>query len=200
MLPLYIHRDSPIHRIAAGRKLILSLVCGTAIFFCKPLWLLALILIAIAGLYRLAALPFGTLLTAMRPLLLVAALIFAFQLFLAGPAEAASVVLRILAAVLLTSLVTLTTRFSDMLDVLTRAARPLAAIGIDPPRLGLMIGLTIRFIPMLLHDLQEIRQAKLARRARGLRTFGAGPAIVKILRMTDALGDAIAARGFENRK
>jgi energy-coupling factor transporter transmembrane protein EcfT len=63
-----------------------------------------------------------------------------------------------------------------------------------------MIGLTIRFIPMLLHDLQEIRQAKLARRARGLRTFGAGPAIVKILRMTDALGDAIAARGFENRK
>jgi len=122
------------------------------------------------------------------------------QLALSGPLEAVTIVLRITSAILLTSLVTLTTRFSDMLDVLTRAARPLEAVGLEPPKLALMVGLTIRFVPSLLHDLQEIRQAKRARGARGLRAFGAGPVIVRILRMTEALGNAIAARSFENRR
>jgi len=200
MIPLYIHRESPIHRIPAGRKLLLCLIGGTVIFLFQSLIALTVALALIALLFRIAQLPLRAMLIALRPLLIAAIVIFSLQFFLAGPLEAASIVLRIGAAVLLTSLVTLTTRFSDMLDVLTRAARPLAVIGIDPPRLALMVGLTIRFIPTLLYDLQEIRRARLARGARGLRAFGAGPLVVKILRMTDALGSAIAARGFENRK
>jgi energy-coupling factor transporter transmembrane protein EcfT len=37
MIPLYIHRHSPIHRIAAGPKLLLLLAASTAIFFLDPL-------------------------------------------------------------------------------------------------------------------------------------------------------------------
>jgi biotin transport system permease protein len=200
MIPLYIHRHSPIHRIAAGPKLLLLLAASTAIFFLDPLWLLLATLLGTIGLYRLARLPLAAIAGALRPVLFVGALIFALQLFLAGPGEAARILLRLFTAILLVSLVTLTTRFSDMLDVLTRLTRPLARFGLDPPRLALAVGLTIRFIPPLLRDLHEIRQAQRARRAGGLRSFGAGPLIVKILRMTDALGHAIAARGFENRK
>ena len=200
MIPLYIHRHSPIHRIPAGPKLLLLLAASTAIFFLEPAWLLLVALLATFGLYRLARLPFATLASALRPVLIVGALIFAMQLFLAGPLDAAKILLRLFTAILLVSLVTLTTRFADMLDVLTRLTRPLARFGLDPPRLALAVGLTIRFIPTLLHDLHEIRQAQRARCASGLRSFGAGPLIVKILRMTDALGNAIAARGFENRK
>jgi len=200
MIPLYVHRESIVHDIPAGRKLIVSLIGGTLIFLCEPLWLQIGILALVLGLYALARLPVATIGGALRPILFVGAIIFALQLALAGPLEAVTIVLRISSAILLTSLVTLTTRFSDMLDVLTRAARPLETVGLEPPKLALMVGLTIRFVPSLLHDLQEIRQAKRARGARGLRAFGAGPVIVRILRMTEALGNAIAARSFENRR
>lgn len=199
MLPLYIHRTSPIHRLPAGAKLAVSFIAGGLLFFVGKIWLLALILALICALYRLAELPARTILSALRPILIVSIFIFGMQFFLVGPAEAVRVVLRLMSLILLTSLVTLTTRFSDMLAVLSRVSRPLAAIGLSPPRLALMVSLTIRFIPTLLHDLQEIRQAKLARGATAMRAFGAGPLIIKVLRMTDALGYAIASRGFENR-
>ena len=114
--------------------------------------------------------------------------------------QAAAATLRIIALVLLTSLVSLTTRLSDMLDALTFATRRLAPFGLDPPKIALAVGLTIRFIPMLLHDMQEVQNARRTRGANGFSVMAAGPLIIKILRMTDALGDAIAARGFENRK
>jgi biotin transport system permease protein len=110
------------------------------------------------------------------------------------------VLLRIVAVVLLTSLVTLTTRLSDMLDVLTALARPLGRFGVSPAKLALATSLAVRFIPTLLHDFGEIQQARLARQAKGPGILAIGPLIVKILSMTDALGDAIAARGFESRK
>lgn len=199
MLPLYIHRTSPIHKLPAGAKLLVSLIAGGLLFFVGKIWLLALILALICALYRLAELPARTILKALRPVLIIGAIIFGVQLFLAGPEEAARVVLRLMSLILLTSLVTLTTRFSDMLATLTRTARPFAALGLSPPKFALAAALVIRFIPTLLSDLAEIRQARLARGASGLRSFGPGPLIIKILRMTDALAAAIAARGFESR-
>lgn len=200
MLALYIHRESPIHSLGAGVKILISILGSVAIVLVKPLWLLGAVLAAVACLYVLARLPLRSVAVALKPVLLVAAMLFGLQLALAGAFEAATVALRILSLVLLTSLVTLTTRLADMLDVLTRAARPFASLGLSPPKLALAIGLAIRFIPTLLQDLQEIQQARLARRARGPSLLGIGPLIVKILRMTDALGDAIAARGFDSRK
>lgn len=199
MLPLYIHRTSPVHRLPAGAKLAASFIAGGLLFFVGKIWLLALILGLTCSLYRLAELPARTILTALRPILIIGAIIFIVQLYFAGLEDALLVVIRLMTLILLTSLVTLTTRFSDMLSVLSWATQPFAIIGISPARLALMVSLTIRFIPTLLHDLHEIRQAKLARGATGLRAFGAGPLIIKVLRMTDALGYAITSRGFENR-
>lgn len=200
MLPLYIHRASLIHSLPAGFKLACSLLFGTAIFFVSDIWVIATILGLIAGLYWIAHLPARAILTALKPVLIACVLIFAVQMLISGAEEAFRVVMRLIAVILITSLVTLTTRFSNMLDVLTRVARPLSFLGINAPRVALAAGLVIRFIPALLQDLAEIRQARLARQAKGWRSFGPGPLIVKILRMTDALANAISARGFENRR
>lgn len=200
MLALYTHRASPIHRISAGVKLLVLLAVSILIFLSKPLWLLIAILLAIAALYRLAHLTLNTLASALRPLIFVGAFIFAFQLLLSGLTEAISIIVRIVSTILLASLVTLTTRFSDMLETITKIARPLARIGITPSKLALMISLTIRFIPILLHDANEVRQARLARGAKRLSVYGAGPLVVKTLRMTESIGDAIASRGFESRE
>jgi biotin transport system permease protein len=200
VLPLYIHRCTIIHRLPASVKILLSLAGGFALVVVGDIALLAGLIGAIILLYVAARLPLGAVFAALRPVLVICGFIFALQLAVSGLPQAAAAALRIIALVLLTSLVTLTTRLSDMLDTLTLAARGLAPLGIDPPKIALAVGLTIRFIPMLLHDVQEVQNARKTRGGKGFSIFAAGPLIIKILRMTDALGNAIAARGFENRK
>lgn len=200
MLPLYIHRGTRIHRLPAGVKILLSLAGGFALVAVNDIALLTGLIGVIILLYVAARLPLGAVFAALRPVLVICGFIFALQLAVSGLPQAAAAALRIIALVLLTSLVTLTTRLSDMLDTLTFAARGLAPLGIDPPKIALAVGLTIRFIPMLLHDIQEVQNARKTRGGKGFSIFTTGPLIIKILRMTDALGNAIAARGFENRK
>lgn len=200
MLPLYIHRGTRIHRLPAGVKILLSLAGGLALVAVNDIAVLAGLIGVIILLYVAARLPLGAVFAALRPVLVICGFIFALQLAVSGLPQAAAAALRIIALVLLTSLVTLTTRLSDMLDTLTFAARGLAPLGIDPPKIALAVGLTIRFIPMLLHDVQEVQNARKTRGGKGFSIFTTGPLIIKILRMTDALGNAIAARGFENRK
>ena len=200
MLPLYIPRASPVHRTPAPIKLLLCIAASSALCVLQPLWLLGTMLAGICGLYGLARLPVAALLAALRPVLVMGAMIFALQVWLAGWQPAGAVLMRILALVLLASLVTLTTPLSDMIETITKAARPLAPLGLSPPKLALAVALTIRFIPALLKDMQEIQRARMARGGSGYSIFALGPLIIKILFMTNTLGDAIAARGFESRK
>lgn len=199
MLPLYIYRASPIHAASPVAKLVLVIAASTVICF-LPLWPLTAALATVLALYRLALLPLRAMATALRPVLIVAAILFALQWVFAGFAVATLVTLRLIALVLLTSLVTLTTPLADMLDVLIAAARPFARLGISPPKMALAVALTIRFIPTLLNDWQEIQRARIARGGSGYSVYALGPLIIKVLHMTNALGNAIAARGFESRK
>jgi biotin transport system permease protein len=200
MLRLYIHRETAIHRLAAGVKILLLLAGGFVLVATNDVALLTGLIGAIILLYVAARLPLGVIGAALRPILIVCGFIFALQLAFSGLTQAAVATLRIIALVLLTSLVTVTTRLSNMLDTLTCAVRGLAPLGVNPAEIALAVGLTIRFIPMLLHDMQDVQNARKTRGARGFSVMVAGPLIIKILRMTDALGNAIAARGFENRK
>ncbi|MEJ2116577.1 MAG: energy-coupling factor transporter transmembrane protein EcfT [Alphaproteobacteria bacterium] len=200
MLPLYYHANSPIHLTPAPYKLVLCLGLSAALVFIPSVWGMATATLAIAALYAVARLPLRTVLAALRPVVIATVIIFALHAAFSDWHSAVLIVLRLMALVLLSTLVSLTTPFSDMLDVLSRAARPFARFGVSPPNVALAVALTIRFIPTLLHDMQEIQRARMARGGKRASLFALGPLIVKILSMTNALGNAIAARGFENRK
>jgi biotin transport system permease protein len=102
------------------------------------------------------------------------------------------------ALVLLAALVTLTTRTTDLVDALVAACRPLRVVRVDPERIGLMVALGIRCVPVVVGLAEEVREAQ---RARGLtaspRAF-AVPLLVRSLRHADALGEALMARGLED--
>lgn len=199
MLALYIHRSSPIHRLAAGTKLLACLIGTTVIALIGNVWGLGLALILTLALYGLARLPLSAVTGAVRPLLLIGGALVTFQLMLTGWPQATATALRLPALVLLASLVTLTTPLSEMIETTTRAASPLARLGLSPPKIGLAIALTMRFIPALAKDWGEIEQARAARGARASSFRAVGPMILRILCMTNALGDAIAARDFDSR-
>lgn len=200
MIALYIHRDSPLHRLSAGVKLVGLALAGAAVFLLPGLAQQAAALGVALALYPLARLSLAETLRAIRPVLVLVAAICAFQWLAAGPLAAAVIGARIITLVLLAALVTLTTPFSAMIDTSARVAALARPLGVNPHKVGLAAALAVRFVPVLLDDYREIQAARRARGARSPGLFAVGPLLIKTLRMAGTLSDAIEARGFENRR
>jgi biotin transport system permease protein len=197
-LGLYFPGASPVHRTSAGTKLLLMLGAGAASILVDHLWQATLAVVVVLLGYLLAGLPLRTAWRQARPVLWILGLVAVFHVLAGGWERAAVYVGLILALVLLAALVTLTTRTTDMIDALVRAMRPLRAVGVHPERVGLLLALGIRSVPVVVGLAEEVRDAQ---RARGLgaspRAF-AVPLIVRSLRHADALGDALVARGADD--
>jgi biotin transport system permease protein len=199
MIGVYRPGDSLLHRMPAGLKLLLlvvSIVIAT-VFVRGPLEVL-IVGVVVAGLFAVARIPLKVVLAQLRPMVWMLLIIAAFQVLITSPARAVVVCGVLLISVALAALVTLTTRVTDMLDAVTRGLGPLRRVGVDPERIGLMLALAIRCVPLLagiVHDVAE------ARRARGLQwsmTALVTPVLVRALRTADAMGDALAARGVDD--
>ncbi|MCY1082891.1 energy-coupling factor transporter transmembrane component T family protein [Archangium lansingense] len=196
-LGLYLHRDSPVHAVPAGTKMLALLAAGTGLLLFPSLPVLSCVLGATLGLYGLARLRPREVAPVFRLSAFVLVPLFVLHALLSGWEPALVVVLRLAVLMLLATLVSLTTRASDMLDVLERTLRPLARFGLNPVRLGLLLSLTLRFIPLMATWLREIQEAQ---RVRGLDRDPLAvlvPLLVKTLRTADSLADAIDARCFD---
>lgn len=199
MIGLYRPGDSLLHRMPAGVKLVLLIVSIVAatVFVRNPIEV-GVVAVAVAGLFALARIPFEVAVAQLRPMVWMLLIIAVFQVLITTPARAVVVCGVLLISVALAALVTLTTRVTDLLDTVTRALGPLRRFGVDPDRVGLLLALAIRCVPLLagiVHDVAE------ARRARGLQwsmTALATPVLVRALRTADAMGDALAARGVDD--
>ena len=197
MLSLYVPGDSFVHRLPAGAKLLILFAGSMALFAVSGIPVHAGELLVVAGLFRVARLPWRDTLHQLRPALIFLVPIFLFHVFITDWVLGLETVLRILVLLLLAVLVTLTTRLSDMIDVLERAIRPLRHVGINPSKVGMMLSMVIRFIPLMMREAQEILEAQ---RARGLDRSAIAllvPLLIKTLKMADDLSDAIEARGYD---
>jgi len=196
-LGLYLHRDSPLHALPAGAKMLALLAAGTGLLLFRSLPVVSAALVVTLGLHGLARLRPREVAPVLRLSVFVLGPLFLLQAWLSGWELALGTVLRLAVLLLLATLVSLTTRASDMLESLQRAFRPLACFGLSPARLGLLLSLTLRFIPLLATWLREIQEAQ---RVRGLERNPLAvlvPLLVKTLRTADTLADAIDARCFD---
>ena len=193
----YVPGDSLLHRLPAGVKLVALLIFGAlAIWLDRP-WQIG----ARPG-GRRVALPARrlgprTALRQVRPLWPLLAVTALLHILLADWQRAVVVTGTIVVLVLLAALVTLTTRTTALVDVVVTAARPLRRLGVDVDRLGLMIALGIRCVPVVVALATEIRDAQRARGLTSARAF-AVPLVVRALRHADDLGDALVARGADD--
>ncbi|MCW5721027.1 MAG: energy-coupling factor transporter transmembrane protein EcfT [Devosia sp.] len=194
---VYVHADSVVHRLSPGIKLAALFGFSTLIVLVRDVVALAVALGLVLMLFPLARLPLSLAWRQWRPILVVMAILAAVQLFYSDWVGAVSVVLRLSALVLLAALVSLTTKASDMIEAISRAVRPLAYLGISPTRIGLVISLALRFIPLIAEQLEEVKEAQ---RARGLERNVLAltiPLMVRVLKMATEIGDAIEARSFD---
>ncbi|KIN62417.1 putative ABC transporter, inner membrane subunit [Sulfitobacter noctilucicola] len=105
------------------------------------------------------------------------------------------IVLRMLTAVALANLVTMTTKLSDMIAVVRWLLTPLRRFGVETSRIELAMALVIRFTPVLAAKGQMLTQAWRAR-----SRHRPGPRILipfAVLAIDDAehLAEALRARG-----
>lgn len=199
MLDLYRPGTSPLHRLSPGPKILVMMAAGTALFLVESLPLVLGALLLTLALYRLAGLTLGDALAQLRPLALIFVIFLALQYWLSGPVLAAFVVLRLAALILLASLVTLTTRASDMIDTITRALSLLRPLGVNPAKVGLAISLALRFIPVLGQITTDVREAQKTRGLERSVIATALPVAIRTLKMADDIADAIEARGYDPR-
>lgn len=196
-LGLYVPRESPLHRLRPAPKLVAVLVAGVVVFWVRD-WRVLLALLALTlSLYGLARLGWRASWVQLRPSLGVLLFLFVVQSLLADVESGAVTVLRFGVLLLLSSLVTLTTRVSDLLAALERAMQPLARVGVNPARVSLAVSLTLRFIPVVVQTVNDVRDAQ---RARGIEKNMVAltvPVIVRTLKMADDVADAIEARSWE---
>jgi biotin transport system permease protein len=197
-LGLFVPGSSVVHRVPAAAKLLVMVGAGVvSVLLDRPWQVLVALGVVLAG-YAVAGLSLRVVAAQLRPLVWLGAVTAVFHLVANGWQRAVVVVGVLAALLLLAALVTLTTRTTDLVDAVVSACRPLRVLRVDPERVGLVIALGIRCVPVVIGLAEEVRDAQ---RARGLaaspRAF-AVPLIVRSLRHADALGEALVARGLDD--
>lgn len=196
LLGLYAPGTTLLHRLPVGVKLLGLLAAGTVLVVWRSPAVAVGALAVALGLILWSRTDLRAFWRALRMLVLIAGLLLAFQWWYADALHAVQIVARLLAIVVLATVVTATTSADEILDGTVRALGPLRRIGVDPERVGLAISLMLRAIPTLLEVAGESREAA---RARGLdRSLRAllVPMVIRSVAQARATGDALAARGL----
>lgn len=200
---LYVPGTTLVHRTPAGGKL--AALAGLAVLvFALPTpavvggSLLGVLVLALA----VARLPVALLLRQARAVMWWVVAVAALQVTLAGVLPAAVTAGRLLALVLAAAVVTATTRVTAMVAVVERVCAPLRWVGVRPARIGLVIAMALRFIPLLTERADRIREAQAARGGggrglRGLITLLV-PLLVQVLQLAGTVSEALDARGADD--
>lgn len=198
MIGVYVAGDSAVHRARPGLKLAV-LLAATTVLLLAARWQVVTagaVLVVAVGLWAgLGLRGLGRLVWPLRWIVLV---LTPVQAWLAGWERAYVVVGGLVVAVTAASLVSATTRVADMTDAIVRIVTPARRIGIDPERVGLVIALAIRSVPVLLDGLRVVREARQARGMRLTPDTLLTPLVVRAVRHADRVGEALAARGIDD--
>lgn len=196
-LGLYRPGTSLVHRAPAGLKLLLLFGLGVSSVWLQDRWWAGLSVLGVIMIgYLLAGFTPGLMVRQLRPMAIILLFTAAMHVLVADWQRAVAVAAMIAALVCAAALVTLTTTMTALIDVVVRLAGPLRRLGVDPERVGLILLLGVRCVPVVAGIAREVREAQIARgAARSYRAF-AVPLLVRALRDADAIGDALVARGF----
>lgn len=197
-IPLSVHvpGESVLHRAPAPAKLagLIAFILVVSLGARTIATAGAAVAVAAAG-YPVARIPARVAAWQMLGAVPILAGIAVLQAITASPAKAAVMFLSILACVVAATLLTLTTRVSEMMDALDRALAPLGRRGFPARTVSLALSLTLRLIPLQVAAVEEVLDARRARGAGGSPAAFGVPVVIRTVRRAEAMSDALLARG-----
>lgn len=188
---------SVVHRARAEVKLLGLLLLTSLLLAWRSVPTVLLGVMLTVGLYALAGFSPGVLAQQAWPLRWFVLLLVPFQLLLSGWQVTVTIIGTMVIAVLLASLVSLTTTTTHILDAIEGLLRPLP----DhlSRRIALVLALTIRAIPVIADLADEVQQS---RRARGMERSPRAyvtPVVLRTIGYSQRLGEALVARGVDDQ-
>lgn len=218
--------DSPVHRLDARVKLLLTLMFVIAIFFVKSYFGFMLTLIMLIAIILLARLPMASVLKSVKGVLLIVLITAIINLFVvrggnddvvlvhwkiftitkSGVHTTIKMVLRLVLLISGASLLSLTTTPVALADGVESLMSPLKLIKVPVRDIAMIMSIALRFIPTLFEETNKIIAAQKARGA----SFDTGglfarakallpvliPLFVNSFRRADELAFAMDARCY----
>lgn len=191
---LYSEHPSWLHRFGAGPKLAMLAILGMLLFWLQqpaPMLLAGTACLLLWASLGQATRPARTL---MRSVLIAAALVGLFHLWMDRPVLALTSTLRLACASCLGIALTVSTRPADLIDVLDRLLAPLRHLGLQPERMSLQLALMLRFTEHFFVQWQKLDDAYRLRTGKhgGLRLIA--PLTIQMLQTARRVADALYVR------
>ena len=211
----YIPTGSFIHKLDPRAKLFSFLLVISAVFPAQTLWGLALWTGVLIAVVYTSKISWRIVLQSARPVLFLVVFTFLFNLIVSYFTKGLYVALysafftssRLLVLMLFAVMLPLTTAPLELADGLDALLRPLEKYKFPAHESAMMIGMALRFIPLLMQEADKIMRAQLSRGARldqgnifqRVKAFFPVliPLFIIIFRRADEIAVAMEARGYE---
>ena len=188
--------ETKAHHWSAGLKLAALCLSTLVLFSIDSLVIKSAFLAFVITLYALPGpifMRYGLLkLRILWPFILI---VFLWHLWIQELLQGSAIIIRMICAVALANLVTMTTKLSDMIDVVHFLTQPLQRFGLNPRVLELSIALVIRMTPVLLNKGENLGMAWKARSTRRSSWKIILPFTLIALDDADQVAEALRARG-----
>jgi biotin transport system permease protein len=194
MRSLYSPRRTWLHALPAWLKLLCLSLAGTALVLIDSLSAMAVISGVVLVLFLSLGAAARQQWKMLRGLLIAALLIAGFHWLTGHPAIGMLSALRLIAAAMLALMLTISTRFDDLLVVLEILLSPLRRFGVPTERIALGIGLMLRFAENFLSQWQRLDDAYRVRTGRSGGWRLLAPLAIRALQSAERVADALAAR------
>lgn len=215
----YIPTGSFIHRLDPRAKLFSLLIIISAVFPTRGLLGVMLWLLILASLVYASKISWRSLLRTAKPVFFLVFFTFIFNItagyfrdngFLTALTGALFMAFRLMILMLFAVMLPLTTAPLELADGLNELLRPLERFHFPANECAMMIGMALRFIPLLMQEADKIIRAQLSRGARiGQGSFFGRiksffpiliPLLIIIFRRADEIAVAMEARGYNGGK
>ena len=224
ILGRYIPGNSLIHRLDPRSKLLAMVLYIIIIFWANNLVTNLLILAFTLVVILLSQVKLSFFINGVKPMIGIILFTTIFQMLFTqggeiilqiwiiritsfGLSQAALIFMRFLLIILFSTLLTLTTTPLSLADAVESLLKPFEVFKVPAHEIGLMLSLSLRFVPTLMDDTTRIMNAQ---RARGV-DFGEGNLVQKVksiipiliplfassFKRADALAIAMEARGYQ---
>jgi len=177
----YFPGNSPLHRLDAMVKIVLTFVFLSAVFTAKTALAYAAVAAFTVVIIMISGVPFKFVVKGLKPLVAFIAFTAVLNLLMTsgtviwqwgflrltyeGAAYAVQMLARIVLLVLGTSLLTYTTSPIALTDGIERLLKPFGKMGLPTHELAMMMSIALRFVPTLLEETDKIMKAQMARGA-----------------------------------
>jgi len=172
------------------------MVASITLFLIGNIYLQAAALAFVLGLYLL---PGGTFfkegLRMLWPLWPFVGIVFLWHAFTHDILPGLIIILRMISAVALANLVTMTSQLDEVIALVTRVVTPFRRFGLRPQILALSIAMFIRFLPVLIEKGGLLVQSWCSRSTRPAGWRVVVPLALLALDDADTVAEALRARG-----